>query len=162
MIGEAIPKADPVLYLTGALFEPEKTPGRYWNCCQRQNIGIFMLIFYFDRAKIKRTQNKSDKIIHLIYNCVRWISLHGICENIIGWSKFCECFYRCRWGIGQIQFNVVDNDDFYLKCDESDSTHLAIRNSIRELYPKTFQFYQGKWWRLFYGLLFPLGLSICK
>lgn len=46
--------------------------------------------------------------------------------------------------IGQIQFNVVENDNFYLKCDERDSTRLAIENYARKLYPKTFQFYQGE------------------
>ena len=45
--------------------------------------------------------------------------------------------------LGKISFTIKD-DDFYLKCDERDSTRLAIENYARKLYPKTFQFYQGE------------------
>ena len=44
--------------------------------------------------------------------------------------------------IGKIQFNVVENDNFYLKCDEQDSTRLTIEGEARKNFPKTFQFYQ--------------------
>ena len=40
---------------------------------------------------------------------------------------------------GKMSFNVVENDNFYLKCDFSDSTHRAVWEKAKNLYPQTFE-----------------------
>lgn len=40
---------------------------------------------------------------------------------------------------GKMSFNVIENDDFYLKCDLTDSTHRAVWEKAKALYPQTFE-----------------------
>ncbi len=41
--------------------------------------------------------------------------------------------------IGKIEFDIVENDRFNLKCDEHDATRQAVMQSAKELYPETFK-----------------------
>ena len=40
---------------------------------------------------------------------------------------------------GKMLFNVVENDDFYLRCDLTDSIHRAVWEKAKALYPQTFE-----------------------
>ena len=58
-----------------------------------------------------------------------------------GGFEYCSYWNVKKGGasaLGKMNFYVIENDDFYVRCDLRDSTQQAVLEKATELYPQTF------------------------